>query len=152
MATARLLVEKGKDAEMQPQPAIIRIQEVFVEYGQPGKPPKCILNGASLTVNGGIVQIAGTIVNNGIFDAGNGSIDMSGSSAQIIPAAIFAGNTIKNLTLDNGAGVTLNGTLNLTGILKASNGSFNAGGYLTLLSTAAGTALIDGNEIGRAHV
>ena len=107
-----------------------------------------ILNGASLKVNGGIVQIAGTIANSGIFDASNGSIDMNGSSAQIIPAAIFAGNTIRNLTLQNEAGVSLNGILNLSGILKVSSGSFNAGGYLTLLSTAAGTALIDGSGAG----
>jgi fibronectin-binding autotransporter adhesin len=107
-----------------------------------------VLSGASLTVNGGILQIAGTIANSGIFDVSNGSIAMNGSSAQIIPAAIFAGNAIKNLTLLNAAGVSLNGVLNLSGILKASSGSFNAGGFLTLLSTAAGTALIDGSGAG----
>jgi hypothetical protein len=107
-----------------------------------------IASGASLTVSGATLKIGDTILNNGTFTVTNGTIEMNGSSAQIIPSSVFAGNTIKNLTLNNNAGVTLNGILNLTGILLASLGDFNTGGYLTLISTAAQTALIDGSGTG----
>ena len=41
-------------------PAMIRIQDVVVEYGQPGKPPKRILNGVSLDIHSGeFVSIVG---------------------------------------------------------------------------------------------
>jgi hypothetical protein len=105
-------------------------------------------NGGSLTVNVAILQIAGTITNEGTFSVANGTIEMNGSSAQIIPSSVFAGDTIQNLTLNNNAGVTLNGRLYLTGIVLASQGDFNTGGYLTLISTAAQTALIDGSGTG----
>src|ERR1700689_3932464 len=40
--------------------AIIGIQDVVVEYGQPGKPPKRILNGVSLDIHAGeFVSIVG---------------------------------------------------------------------------------------------
>jgi hypothetical protein len=107
-----------------------------------------IESGASLTVNGAVLQIGGTIIKNGAFDASNGTIEMNGSAAQAIPPAIFAGNVIRNLTTNNNAGVTLGGTLHLTGILLASAGQFNTGGFLTLMSTATQTALIDGNGAG----
>jgi NitT/TauT family transport system ATP-binding protein len=41
-------------------PALIRIQDVLVEYGQPGKPPKRILNGVSLDIHAGeFISIVG---------------------------------------------------------------------------------------------
>ena len=107
-----------------------------------------IESGASLTINSAVLQIAGTIIKSGTFDVSNGGIEMNGSSAQTIPASVFAGNLIKHLTINNNAGVTLGGTLNLTGILLASAGQFNTGGYLTLISTATQTALIDGSGAG----
>jgi NitT/TauT family transport system ATP-binding protein len=40
--------------------ALIRIQDVFVEYGQPGKPPKRILNGVNLDIHPGeFISIVG---------------------------------------------------------------------------------------------
>ena len=107
-----------------------------------------ISNGASLTLSNAALQISGVIVNNGTFNASNGTVEMTGSSTQAIRASTFAGNTIKNLTLNNAAGVNLNGSLNVTGVLLASKGQFNANGYLTLVSTAAQTALIDGSGAG----
>lgn len=115
-----------------------------------------IESGASLTVTGNILQIAGAISNSGTFTATEGTIEMKGSSAQTIGSNVFAGNTILNLILDNLAGATLQGPLNVTGIVKASNGDFNSNGNLTLVSTAAQTALIDGlgsgNVLGNVNM
>ncbi|GAA3930737.1 hypothetical protein GCM10022209_25830 [Chitinophaga oryziterrae] len=107
-----------------------------------------IQSGASLTVSGSTLQIAGSISNSGTFTTSNGTVELNGSTAQVIPAGAFTGNTIKNLTINNTANVTLNGTLQLSGILKATTGQLTTGGYLTLLSTAAQTALIDGSGAG----
>lgn len=98
----------------------------------------------ALNVDSQILKIGGAISNSGTFTVSNGTIVMNGTAAQTIPAAAFSGDLIRNLTIDNSAGVTLGGTLNLTEVLLASNGQLNAGGYLTLMSTAAKTALIDG--------
>ncbi|UPK72677.1 hypothetical protein [Chitinophaga filiformis] len=104
--------------------------------------------GASLTVSTATLQISGTITSSGTFTATNGTIEMNGSSAQTIPAGTFAGNTILNLTVNNTSGVTLGGTLNVSGVVKATTGQLQSGGYLTLLSTATATALIDGSGSG----
>ncbi|SFD78777.1 hypothetical protein SAMN05518672_103218 [Chitinophaga sp. CF118] len=107
-----------------------------------------IQSGASVTVTGAILQISGSISNSGTFTTSNGSIELNSSTTQTIPASVFAGNAILNLTTNNAAGVTLSSTLQLSGILKASTGQFTTGGYLTLLSTATQTALIDGSGAG----
>ena len=51
------------------------------------------------------------------------------------------------MIINNPAGVTLQGPLNITGIVIA-NGILSSGGNLTLVSTAAQTALIDGSGTG----
>lgn len=104
--------------------------------------------GSSLTISGNTIQISGTITNNGTFTATNGSIEMKGSAAQLIGANIFAGNTIKDLKINNAAGISLLGSLNVTGIVTVQNGNLLSGGFLTLSSTAAGTALISGSGSG----
>jgi hypothetical protein len=101
-----------------------------------------IQTGASLTVSGATLQVAGSISNSGTFTASNGTIEMNGSSAQTIPAGVFAGNVIKDLTINNNAGVTLAGTLNMSNELTVSNGSLTTGGYLKLLSTDTTTARV----------
>lgn len=101
-------------------------------------------NGSSLTITGNTLQIAGTITNNGTFTATAGGVEMKASSAQSIAANTFATNTIKELIISNASGVTLLGSLNITGIVKA-NGPLASGGYLTLISDATQTALIDGS-------
>jgi NitT/TauT family transport system ATP-binding protein len=60
VATARtILDEKTAPASIE-APAMIRIQDVVVEYGQPGKPPKRILNGVSLDIHPGeFISIVG---------------------------------------------------------------------------------------------
>ncbi|HMT30877.1 MAG TPA: hypothetical protein PKD91_16520, partial [Bacteroidia bacterium] len=103
-----------------------------------------IQTGASVTVTNATLQISGLISNSGLFNVANGTVEMNGTTAQIIPANVFSGNTISNLTTNNAAGVSLSGLLNITGILKATIGNFNTGGFVTLVSNATQSALIDG--------
>lgn len=107
-----------------------------------------IQTGATVTVSNNTLQIAGTITNAGFFDATQGTIELKGTAAQVIPASAFSGNAIANLTINNTNGVTLNGTLYIYGILKAASGTFQTNGNLTLLSTPAQSALIDGSGTG----
>jgi fibronectin-binding autotransporter adhesin len=104
-------------------------------------------SGATIT-NSNVLKIAGSISNSGTFTSTAGSIEMNGSSAQSIPAAAFATNTVKTLTTNNSAGVSLSGTLKISDYLKASAGAFATGTYLTLLSTASQTAYVDGSGNG----
>lgn len=102
----------------------------------------------TLNVNTATLKIGGDISNSGSFIASSGTIEMNGSTAQSIPAAAFTGNVIKNLEINNAAGVNLGGALSLTDILLVSNGQFSSGGNLTLISSATQTALIDGSGLG----
>ena len=68
--------------------------------------------------------------------------------SSLLGANIFTGNTIKDLIINNPAGVSLLGSLNITGIVTVLNGNLSSDGYLTLVSTAAETALIDGSGTG----
>ena len=123
----------------------------ILSTGNPGMAKNILINsGSSLTVDGNTLQITGTINNSGTFIATAGTIEMKGPAAQTIGANIFAGNTIQNLTVNksNSAEVTLQGALKVSGIVKATQGNLSSGGYLTLLSTSAQTALIDGSGLG----
>ncbi len=73
---------------------------------------------------------------------------MNGSTAQTIGASVFSGNTVRNISVSNAAGVTLLGPLNVTGIVNIQNGALASAGNLTLVSSASGTALIDGSGAG----
>lgn len=106
---------------------------------------------AAVTVSGGTMQISGVITNTGTFTASNGTIEMNGSVAQTIAAGTFAANTINNLTANNNAGLTIGGTLNIAGVLKVTIGNLNTGGFVTLLSTATQSALIDGTGNGNVN-
>lgn len=104
--------------------------------------------GSSLVISGNTLRISGIITNRGTFDASGGTIEMNGSAAQVIGAATFSGNTIRNLTVNNSSGVTLLGPLSVTGMVKAENGNLSTGDFLTLVSSVSGTALIDGSGAG----
>ena len=134
----------------------ISCPDVYIPGGTPNQPVLSggltgtinnlhISLGATLTVNGtGILQIAGTITSNGIFDVSNGTIELNGSSPQTIGAGIFMNNAIKDLVISNstGAGVTLNGALDVYHSLTygAAGTLFATNDFLTLKSNAAGTA------------
>ena len=100
-----------------------------------------IATGASVTVTNSL-SVAGSITNSGTLTVSSGRMVFNGTTAQTIAANLFASNLIKDLTINNTAGVTLNGTLRLTGLLTANAGAFNANGNLTLASSAASTAQV----------
>ena len=100
-----------------------------------------VQTGRALTIeSSGNLQVAGTITSASAIVASNGTVTLNGTSAQIIPANVFSGNVIKNLTTNNAAGVTLNGALRLTGVLTPSAGILETNGNLTLTSSATSTA------------
>jgi hypothetical protein len=99
--------------------------------------------GSGVTLNAsGTLKVAGEISGNGTISATSGTIELNGTSAQTLPAAMFAGNTINNLTINNAAGVSLSGSLELRGVYTPVAGTFNTNNNLTLKSTANGTARI----------
>jgi hypothetical protein len=106
------------------------------------------ITGGTLNINSQTLQIGDSIINNGSFIASDGTIEMNGIAAQTIPASAFTGNLVEHLIINDSVSVTLEGPLQLTGILLVSYGQLNAGGYLTLVSTATRTALIDGSGAG----
>jgi NitT/TauT family transport system ATP-binding protein len=60
VAPARTLLDEQIEPRSLGIRALIRIQDVLVEYGQPGKPPKRILNGVSLDIHAGeFISIVG---------------------------------------------------------------------------------------------
>jgi NitT/TauT family transport system ATP-binding protein len=60
VATARSILDDKTALANLEAPAMICIQDVVVEYGQPGKPPKRILNGVGLDIHPGeFVSIVG---------------------------------------------------------------------------------------------
>jgi hypothetical protein len=107
-----------------------------------------IENGSSLTVSSGTIRISGSVTNNGTFTASDGNVVFTGSTAQSAGPGVFSGNTVKNLTVNNPAGVTLLGPLIVRGVVLVQNGTLASDGNLTLLSDATQTALIDGSGTG----
>jgi len=107
-----------------------------------------IESGSSLTVSSGTIKIYGAVTSNSGIDASDGTVEFAGLAAQSVGNNIFTGNTIKNLTVNNNAGVTLQGQLNVSGVVLAQNGTLVSNGNLTLVSDATQTALIDGSGAG----
>lgn len=101
-----------------------------------------IENGAEVIVNGGALQIAGSITNSGTFDAENGTIELVGTAAQKIDSGTFKNNTVKVFELDNSAGCTLNDTLNVTEEYKPTSGKMKTNDKLVMKSSKDGTASI----------
>ncbi|MDZ7633090.1 MAG: hypothetical protein U5L72_01035 [Bacteroidales bacterium] len=104
--------------------------------------------GSSLTVNEGVLGIAGSVTNGGSFDVTSGTVIFNGTSPQSVSLNTFSTNTVENITVNNNAGVTLLDPLNVTGVVLVQNGSLASGGNLILASDAAQTALVDGTGAG----
>lgn len=107
-----------------------------------------IQEGASLMINGGELQVAGAISAISKINATSGKVKFLGTAAQQIPQGAFVNNNIKDLEIENTAGVTLLGSLNILNALKVTTGTFQTGANLTLISNASGTAYIDGSGTG----
>ena len=90
----------------------------------------------TLTLNSGTLTVgANTLTVNGIINRTSGNIDASnasttvvfgGSTAQTIPASTFTGD-IKNLTLNNSAGLSISQDLSVVGALTLSSGKLTLG-------------------------
>lgn len=101
-----------------------------------------IVSGASVTVDGGTLRIAGSIDNSGVFDAENGRIELVGSTVQAIPVGAFKNNTVRNFELDNNAGASLGDTLKITDTYYPTSGKLTTNGKLILKSNSTRTARI----------
>jgi len=111
-----------------------------------------INSGAALNLfSGRTLNLSGNLAISGILNAGFATIALTGSSAQTLNAG---GVSLYALEIDNAAGATLTGELNITGLISfgsVSNSTLTTGGFLTLKSSANGTAAIsalsNGNSI-----
>ena len=104
--------------------------------------------GSSITLTDGILRIFGTASGAGVIDGSDGTAEFCGSAPQTVAANLFASDRVKNLTVNNAAGVTLGGPLNVTGALLVQSGELASDGHLILASDATRTALIDGSGTG----
>lgn len=100
-----------------------------------------IQTGASIAVNNATLLIGGDLSGSGNFSSLTGTIELNGTTDQIIPAGFFTNNTVKNLIISNN--VSLAGTDTLTGTLTITTGkTFTTNDNLILKSTATGSARI----------
>ena len=93
-----------------------------------------IVTSGAVTINYG----GGTLTNNGTLTNTDGTLSFSDS-------VTFAGSgttNSKNLTVAHSGTSTLNNRINVTGALTVSNGTLDANNNLTLVSNAAGSAVI----------
>ncbi len=84
--------------------------------------------------------VKGNFVADGIFNARNGQVFLTGTTAQTV-----GGSAVTNffdVALTNAAGATVINPENLIGALTLSGGTFNSNGNLTMVSTATATARI----------
>ena len=110
-------------------------------------------NGAYIVTNGAVTinYGGGTLTNNGTITNTEGTLSFSGP-------VTFAGSgtTItKNLTIAHSGTSLLSNRITMTGALTVSNGTLNANNNLTLISNAAGSAVIApvlGNITGKVTV
>lgn len=101
-----------------------------------------IYNFSALTVTS-TLQIGGFMKNQGTaFDATNGTITTNGTQPQIIPASTFTNsNTVQNLIINNGTGVSLGGgDINVSSLLTLSNGLLTTGNNNLIIANNATVA------------
>ena len=97
----------------------------------------CDPAGLSASGSTGAVQLSGTRT-----FATDATYTYNGSTAQVTGAGLPA--TVRNLTLENAAGLTLSQPLNISQVASLQNGNLTtANQAFTLLSTVDGTALLD---------
>ncbi len=100
--------------------------------------------GSTLTVTG-ILQITGAITASGMVNAANGTIEYSGVSAQAVTAGTFNG-AIKNLVINNSAGVTFNTSQTVTTKFTLSAGVLGmAGGAFLTIADGALVEQVEGS-------
>jgi hypothetical protein len=102
---------------------------------------------ASLTQGGGSLDLKGNLSNSGTISATAGTTSLSGTNSQLIGGS---GSTqLWNLTVANTNGALQSGAVSIHGVLAPASGNLTTNGRtLTLLSDAAGTALVDNTGTG----
>ncbi|RYY41449.1 MAG: T9SS type A sorting domain-containing protein [Chitinophagaceae bacterium] len=95
----------------------------------------------TLTINGTVARTAGAI------DAGTGTVVFSGGTAQSVPSGTFA--VLKNLTVNNSAGVVFNGNTALTGNLALTSGNLSIASNVLAVggNITRGTGSIDASAL-----
>jgi len=108
-----------------------------------------IQSGASVIISGtGVLSIAGSITNSGTLNTTAGSLQLDGSSAQVLDGSWFVNKTIYNL-IDSNVSVSLSATvsdtLKVSGVFSfgnINNATFTTNNNLTLTSTSVNTASV----------
>lgn len=101
-----------------------------------------IESSATLLLNSATLQINGDLLNSGLLDASNATIEMKGKYPQTIPENAFTGNTVKNLLINNN--LRLSGNINIIGKVNfgGNNDTLFTEDNLTLKSNINATAQI----------
>lgn len=115
-----------------------------------------VLTNGNFNIGGNTLNIAGTLTRttgNIIASALNAMVSFTGSVAQSIPANTFGG-PVRNLGINNAAGVTLNSNLLVNNTLALTSGRLRIGNFnLTVQSVTGGSSssYIVTNGTGRAR-
>lgn len=107
-----------------------------------------IKSGSNIIKSSGNVILSRNLVNDGTFTDSGGTLTFNGTTQSVggSSTAIF-----KNITVSSGSTTTiLTSGQKLSGRLLV-DGTLNADGNLTLISTASGTALINGAGTGQVY-
>jgi len=115
-----------------------------------------IYNGSSVTLKGGLLKINGTITNSYNLSAFNGTIELDGTTPQVIKGSNMMVKLIGNLIISNPSGVSFGtsstDSLKLLNSLTftTTNATLTTGGALTLCSSDTMTARI--GELGSNRI
>ena len=102
--------------------------------------------GARTLASSGVIKIAGTWNPGANSTTVTGStIEMNGSAAQALPAAITSYN---HLTVNNAAGVSLGGPTTVSGTLALTTGTLSTGADVLTLGSAGSVARTGGHVVG----
>jgi hypothetical protein len=105
---------------------------------------------ASLTMSGGTLDVKASVSNSGTISATAGTTSLSGTNTQLLGGS---GSTqFWSLNIANAAGALQSGAISIHGVLAPASGNLTTNGQpLTLLSDAAGTALVDNTGTGSVN-
>ncbi|MEP6725776.1 MAG: T9SS type A sorting domain-containing protein [Bacteroidota bacterium] len=104
-----------------------------------------IPSGAYVVASNGNIVVKNNWVNNGSFTHNGGTVIFNGTTQTLSGSTA---TTFNNLTTITGSTTTISSSSHLLKGVILSNGTLNANGNLTLLSTAAQTASVDGTGTG----
>jgi hypothetical protein len=156
--TGNVSPDWGNAGNWAPNRVPTATDNVIIPGGRPNQPTisdtqqannVTLAAGASLgTATEGVLSLSGNLVNFGatLTGSGSGEVRFVGTTAQSITGTV---SRFQNLTVANSAGVTAGGPVQVAQVLRTTTGNLSSGGNVTLLSNAAGTALIaeDGGQV-----